>query len=353
MDENFDRRHAHAGLVSMASKGPNSNNSCFMITLGPCPELDGKQVVCGQVVEGMSVVREIEKTPTGDGDRPKCPITVFNSGELDDNREHIKFEEFSDQIKVYRAIHEKNAQKKEQHLKAYYEALAKRNLDLEVYRPIPEEQLLEESGEEEQEEHDTRLGQLRKRLRAARKLNQAAAQQEQSQKMDNSWKKEGKMETWKNRQTALEEKLDLLGIPIQKKYLLDNVAHVLNRDTQQKKKEKRNVSGWDIFNTDTLLRSYKRRVKKLKFDPEEYQRQKLDLSLIVQCHPEHRILQMVKELKEEKSRRNKFSRRRPFYEDLDVSFINERNRVYNSKLARHFRDYAAEFKANIDRGTAI
>jgi peptidyl-prolyl cis-trans isomerase B (cyclophilin B) len=46
--------------------------------------LNGKHVVFGAVVEGMDVVRKIEKTPTGRGDRPVDDVVVIASGELKD-----------------------------------------------------------------------------------------------------------------------------------------------------------------------------------------------------------------------------------------------------------------------------
>lgn len=48
-----------------------------------------------------------------------------------------------------------------------------------------------------------------------------------------------------------------------------------------------------------------------------------------------------------------FSRRREFPDDIDVHYINERNRVFNKKLNRYFEKNAAEIKANLERGTAL
>jgi hypothetical protein len=51
-------------------------------------------------------------------------------------------------------------------------------------------------------------------------------------------------------------------------------------------------------------------------------------------------------------RRKEFSRRRPYYEAQDVDFINERNRVFNKKLKRHFDKYTTDIRTNLERGTA-
>lgn len=53
-------------------------------------------------------------------------------------------------------------------------------------------------------------------------------------------------------------------------------------------------------------------------------------------------------------RREKFSRRRAFLEDqIDVDFINERNRKFNKKISRAFDEYTSDTKQSLERGTAL
>lgn len=57
-------------LLAMANKGPNTNGSQFFITTVPTPFLNGGYTIFGEVLKGQEVVRKIENTKTGHGDRP-------------------------------------------------------------------------------------------------------------------------------------------------------------------------------------------------------------------------------------------------------------------------------------------
>ncbi|KAI7876422.1 cytoplasmic peptidyl-prolyl cis-trans isomerase [Lichtheimia hyalospora FSU 10163] len=80
-DENFNLKHTKPGQLSMANAGPNTNGSQFFITTVPCPWLDGKHVVFGEVTQGMDLVKEIEKYGSANG-ATKVRIEVTNSGQL-------------------------------------------------------------------------------------------------------------------------------------------------------------------------------------------------------------------------------------------------------------------------------
>jgi len=81
-DENFIVPHNKPFLLSMANAGPNTNGSQFFITCSRQEHLNGKHTVFGEVIEGTELVRTIERSTTGERDRPLRPVVIADCGVL-------------------------------------------------------------------------------------------------------------------------------------------------------------------------------------------------------------------------------------------------------------------------------
>ncbi|RDA94250.1 hypothetical protein CP533_0540 [Ophiocordyceps camponoti-saundersi (nom. inval.)] len=82
-DEDFPKKHEKPFLLSMANAGANTNGSQFFITTVATPHLDNKHVVFGHVLNGKSVVRQIENLKTTTGDKPGKEAVIADCGELE------------------------------------------------------------------------------------------------------------------------------------------------------------------------------------------------------------------------------------------------------------------------------
>uniref|UniRef100_A0A8B9HQY7 E3 SUMO-protein ligase RanBP2 n=1 Tax=Astyanax mexicanus TaxID=7994 RepID=A0A8B9HQY7_ASTMX len=80
-DENFDVRHTGPGLLSMANRGRDTNNSQFFITLKKAEHLDFKHVAFGFVRNGMDVVKQMGELGSKSG-KPSKTIKVVDCGQL-------------------------------------------------------------------------------------------------------------------------------------------------------------------------------------------------------------------------------------------------------------------------------
>lgn len=65
----------------MANAGPNTNGSQFFICTSKTTWLDGKHVVFGSVVEGSSIVEEMNDVGSDSGKTSK-PVVIADCGQL-------------------------------------------------------------------------------------------------------------------------------------------------------------------------------------------------------------------------------------------------------------------------------
>jgi peptidylprolyl isomerase len=76
-DELPKPREYQIGSVAMANAGPHTNGSQFFIVSGPSGVgLPPQYSLFGQVVKGLEIVDQMQRVPTGGGDKPKTDVVI-------------------------------------------------------------------------------------------------------------------------------------------------------------------------------------------------------------------------------------------------------------------------------------
>jgi len=184
------------------------------------------------------------------------------------------------------------------------------------------------------------------------------------QKEGKQGKRKRQREEEEKKKKEFEEKLKANDVQPDRYYRLHQTQET--QDLKEKvKNSRKNHNEIDIYGDEVQYRSFKRRREQTNFSKEEYEKQKNELgedfyrgtqnlSYGTETRDsETRVDGLVKELAQQVSKRNQFSRRRTWYEDRDIDFINERNRKFNQKVARAFDQYTSEIRENLERGTAL
>jgi peptidyl-prolyl isomerase G (cyclophilin G) len=361
-DENFQRRHACAGLLSMANRGRNTNSSQFFITLKPCPHLDGKHVVFGQIIYGMEVVRRIGKTPVDSNNRPKLQVVITDCGEVGDAKDFLRFDPFKaeelqklkeanrrnvlafEEAPLEPTLEDQNAQDEEEP-----EDANKKRLSAKVKLLSDEVEQLQEGNLGKRDlpaDKADKLAALMARKAEALKANLKAVIQEENLQSNPDAARKYRDHKRQEYQKVLVAELEYKGIA--GKEYLNKPAITMGPGV----KKKSQVMGWDAFSDDNLYRAYDKRCQEMPFFSEEYKRQMADPNTMHEPSNE-KVERMAEDIVKQKEARAGFSRRRTFDPEEEVTYINERNRVYNLKLQRHYKEHAAETKANLERGTAL
>mmetsp|Transcript_29203 Transcript_29203/g.64548 ORF Transcript_29203/g.64548 Transcript_29203/m.64548 type:complete len:498 (-) Transcript_29203:188-1681(-) len=402
-DENFVLKHDGPGILSMANAGPHTNGSQFFLCTVATPWLDGKHVVFGKVVEGMSIVKRMEVVGSRNG-KTSRRVIVADCGQLPSKMQML--------LKL-KAEKEELAKLKADPIALDPDAESRRRL-AELKAPLqpsgqqakaaaadgaaaskgdaaPEQATrpddgaaaaagggAEMSGEDEDEAlpegadpyanmnpRQRKLYELRQKMQQCRKANQSAVIAEKKRNKEvppDESTASAKRKWYEEKQKRKEEELQRLGLNPTEMHRIETVEQA---EQQYKKKERKETpEGWDVFNQKSLYNAYLKRAEKVPYTLEEYEAAKardpefyrdadsLQYGQAPQL-PESNIDKMVAELTDRDRKKAEFSRRRAFRDSKDVDYINDRNAHFNKKIERAFGKYTAETKANLERGTAL
>ncbi|XP_032489881.1 pre-mRNA-splicing factor SYF2 isoform X2 [Phocoena sinus] len=188
----------------------------------------------------------------------------------------------------------------------------------------------EELAAQKREQRLRKFRELHLKRNEARKLNhQEVVEEDKRLKLPANWEAKKARLEWELQEEEKKKECAARGEDYEKVKLLEISAEDAER-WERKKRRKNPDLGFSDY-AAAQLRQYHRLTKQIKPDMETYER--------------------LREKQIEK--RDKYSRRRPYNDDADIDYINERNAKFNKKAERFYGKYTAEIKQNLERGTAV
>ncbi|XP_015985326.2 pre-mRNA-splicing factor SYF2 [Rousettus aegyptiacus] len=221
----------------------------------------------------------------------------------------------------------------------------------------------EELTSQKREQRLRKFRELHLKRNEARKLNhQEVVEEDKRLKLPANWEAKKARLEWELQEEEKKKECAARGEDYEKVKLLEISAEDAER-WERKKKRKNPDLGFSDY-AAAQLRQYHRLTKQIKPDMETYERLRekhgeeffpTSNSLLHGTHvpSSQEIDRMVTDLEKQIEKRDKYSRRRPYNDDADIDYINERNAKFNKKAERFYGKYTAEIKQNLERGTAV
>uniref|UniRef100_A0A8C4L5N6 Pre-mRNA-splicing factor SYF2 n=1 Tax=Equus asinus asinus TaxID=83772 RepID=A0A8C4L5N6_EQUAS len=219
----------------------------------------------------------------------------------------------------------------------------------------------EELAAQKREQRLRKFRELHLKRNEARKLNhQEVVEEDKRLKLPANWEAKKARLEWELQEEEKKKECAAKGEDYEKVKLLEISAEDAER-WERKKKRKNPDLGFSDY-AAAQLRQYHRLTKQIKPDMETYERLREKQGGLAVVSSGLIFLQ-----KKESSfefcklfssfprieKRDKYSRRRPYNDDADIDYINERNAKFNKKAERFYGKYTAEIKQNLERGTAV
>ncbi|POI27563.1 hypothetical protein CIB84_008687 [Bambusicola thoracicus] len=221
----------------------------------------------------------------------------------------------------------------------------------------------EAAAAQKREERLRKFRELHLKRNEARKLNhQEVVEEDKRLKLPPNWEAKKARLEWELKVEEKKKECAARGEDYERVKLLEISAEDAER-WERKKKRKNPDLGFSDY-AAAQLRQYQRLTRQIKPDLEQYEKLKEQYgealyptsdSLLHGTHVPDKegIDRMVADLEKQIEKREKYSRRRPYNDDADIDYINERNAKFNKKAERFYGKYTAEIKQNLERGTAV